>query len=74
MAAAGGTQTITEDTGAEISPTEMWARFSDEYLPESPSITVVGHEVTTSDGGANVTAQLMVLVQPARRAESTQIR
>jgi 2-isopropylmalate synthase len=53
-------QTITEDTGTEISPTEMWARFSEEYLPESPSITLVGHEVTTSDAGATVTAQLMV--------------
>ena len=38
----------------------MWARFSEEYLPESPSITLVGHEVTTSDAGATVTAQLMV--------------
>jgi 2-isopropylmalate synthase len=53
-------QTITEDSGTEISPTEMWARFSEEYLPESPSITLVGHEVTTSDAGASVTAQLMV--------------
>ena len=53
-------QTITEDTGTEIGPTEMWARFSEEYLPESPSITLVGHEVTTSDAGATVTAQLMV--------------
>jgi 2-isopropylmalate synthase len=53
-------QTITEDTGTEISPTEMWARFSEEYLPESPSITLVGHEVTTSDAGATVTVQLMV--------------
>ncbi len=53
-------QTITEDTGTEISPTEMWARFSEEYLPESPSIALVGHEVATSDAGATVTAQLMV--------------
>src|SRR5205814_4923131 len=41
-------QTITEDTGTEISPTQMWARFSEEYLPGSPPITLVGHEVTTS--------------------------
>src|SRR3954451_6983827 len=25
-------QTITDDTGTEISPTAMWARFSEEYL------------------------------------------
>jgi 2-isopropylmalate synthase len=53
-------QTITEDTGTEISPAEMWARFSEEYLPESPPIILIGHEVTTSDAGATVTAQLMV--------------
>src|SRR5207253_226520 len=53
-------QHATEDTGTEISPAEMWARFSEEYLPESPPITLVGHEVTTSDAGAMVTAQLMV--------------
>src|SRR3954468_11726532 len=57
-------QTITEDTGTEIQPTEMWARFSEEYLPESPSITLVGHEVTTGDAGATVTAQLMVEGEP----------
>ena len=53
-------QTITEDTGTEISPTEMWTRFSEEYLPASPVITLVGHEVTTSTAGATVTAQLLV--------------
>jgi 2-isopropylmalate synthase len=57
-------QTIAEDTGTEISPTKMWARFSDEYLIESPSITLVGHEVTTSDAGATVTARLMVDGEP----------
>src|SRR2546423_1236904 len=41
-------QTITEDTGTEISPTEMWVRFSEEYLPESPSLALVSHEVTTA--------------------------
>src|SRR4051795_12709491 len=53
-------QTITEDTGTEISPSDMWARFSEEYLPESPPIALVGHEVTTGDAGATATAHLMV--------------
>ena len=53
-------QTIAEDTGTEISPTQMWARFSDEYLIESPSITLVGFEVTTSDAGAMIAARLTV--------------
>lgn len=57
-------QTITEDTGTEISPTEMWVRFSVEYLPESPSLALVSHEVTTTDAGATVTARLMVDGEP----------
>jgi 2-isopropylmalate synthase len=53
-------QTITEDTGTEISPTDMWQRFSEEYLPEEPALSLIGHEVTTGDKGASVTAQLLV--------------
>ncbi|HEY3841178.1 MAG TPA: 2-isopropylmalate synthase [Bryobacteraceae bacterium] len=57
-------QTITEDTGTEISPTEMWVKFSEEYMPESPSLALVSHEVTTTDAGATVTARLMVQGKP----------
>ncbi len=53
-------QTITEDTGTEISPADMWARFQTEYLPEDPTYQLLSHEVTTNDQGANVTAQLLV--------------
>ncbi|MBW3651442.1 MAG: 2-isopropylmalate synthase, partial [Actinobacteria bacterium] len=53
-------QTIAEDTGSEISPAEMWRSFFDEYLPEEAPMTLVSHEVTTSDEGASVTAQLLV--------------
>jgi 2-isopropylmalate synthase len=53
-------QTITEDTGTEISPVEMWDRFSHEYLSEHPRIELLTHEVTTKDERAAVTAQLLV--------------
>lgn len=53
-------QTIAEDTGTEISPAEMWRSFSQEYLPTEAPITLLSHEVTTSDEGASVTAQLLV--------------
>src|SRR5207253_5875020 len=53
-------QTITEDTGTEISPAEMWARFSEEYLSERSAIELLAHETTTGDQGASVTAQLVV--------------
>src|SRR5213075_2627397 len=36
-------QTITEDTGTEISPSDMWARFSEEYLLGSRRIELLTH-------------------------------
>jgi 2-isopropylmalate synthase len=53
-------QTITEDTGTDISPAEIWANFEREYLPAEPTYQLLGHEVTTNDDGATVTAQLLV--------------
>ena len=53
-------QTITEDTGTEIAPTEMWATFTSEYLPDDPRIRLLSYETTTNDQGASVTAQLLV--------------
>ena len=53
-------QTIAEDTGTEISPTEMWSAFSTEYLPEHSPMELLSHEITTDDKGARVTAQLVV--------------
>src|SRR5436309_8253636 len=50
-------QTITEDTGTEISPTAMCARVSEAYLPAPPPITHVRHAVTTRAAGATATAQ-----------------
>jgi 2-isopropylmalate synthase len=54
-------QTITEDTGTEISPAEMWATFVDVYLPVAPPVQLLSHEETTSTGeGSRITAQLLV--------------
>jgi 2-isopropylmalate synthase len=53
-------QHITEDSGTEISPHQMWDAFQREYLPERPSMQLLSHESTTSDKGASVTAQLLV--------------
>jgi 2-isopropylmalate synthase len=54
-------QVITEDTGTEISPGELWATFQREYLPEEPSVRLLSHEETTSsDDGSRITAQLLV--------------
>ena len=53
-------QTITEDTGTEIAPSEMWARFQEEYLPSDPALQLLSHEITTGDESASVTAQVLV--------------
>jgi 2-isopropylmalate synthase len=53
-------QTITEDTGTEISPTELWSTFEREYLPDAPAVQLLGHEATTGHGGSTITAQLLV--------------
>ena len=59
-------QTITEDTGTEISPTAMWDTFTQTYLPAEPSIELRSHEIATSaDERASLTAQLVVDGQPA---------
>ncbi|CAN5872033.1 2-isopropylmalate synthase [soil metagenome] len=47
-------QTITENTGTEITPDAMWSAFQAGYLPEEPRLQLRGHELhtsTRSDGG-----------------------
>ena len=58
-------QTITEDTGTEISPTAMWDTFTQTYLPPEPSIELRSHEILTeSEDHASLTAQLLVDGEP----------
>jgi 2-isopropylmalate synthase len=52
-------QHVTEDTGTEISPAEMWKVFSDEYL-DPAAIELVGHEITHSGDADTIMAQLRV--------------
>jgi len=53
-------QLVTEESGTEISPAEMWDQFTDEYLSEDAPVKLLSHEVVTSDDGATLTAQLLV--------------
>jgi 2-isopropylmalate synthase len=53
-------QTITEDTGTEITPGHMWDTFKAEYLPDEAPVQLVSHETTTGEAGSTVTAQLLV--------------
>jgi len=52
-------QTITEDTGTEINPGEMWVRFSEEYL-EPQGTELLSHEIAMSGDVTSMIAGLRV--------------
>src|SRR5581483_7973193 len=52
-------QLVTEESGTEISPGDMWDHFADEYLDDSGPLELLSHEVTTGDEEAKVTAQVL---------------
>jgi 2-isopropylmalate synthase len=53
-------QTITEDTGTEINPDELWSAFEAEYFPPTVSIALAGHEIVTGERGTKVVAKVVV--------------
>ncbi len=53
-------QTITEETGTEISPDEMWDAFEGVYLRDDAGIRLLANEITTGSHQTTVTAQLLV--------------
>jgi 2-isopropylmalate synthase len=59
-------QTITEDSGTEISPADMWKAFKTAYLPERPAYELRGHELVSDAGSetTRITAQLVVSGTP----------
>ena len=57
---SGRIQKITEDTGTEITPADMWAAFATEYLPQHPAIELVTYETSTATAGTTLTARLQV--------------
>jgi len=53
-------QRITEESGTEISPDEIWNAFATEYLPVSPWLELVTYETRTTPGGAELEARLRI--------------
>jgi 2-isopropylmalate synthase len=51
---------MAEDTGTEITPADMWAAFSSDYVPEHPSLELVTYDTTTADAGTALLARLQV--------------
>ena len=58
-------QAVTEDTGTEISPTDLWTEFTQNYLPEDSGLALRSYEMATDDDEVSViTAQLVVDDEP----------
>ena len=55
-------QSITEDTGTEVSSNVIWDAFTSEYLPEAPSVNLDSHELRSdsTSGRTSITAQLAI--------------
>lgn len=53
-------QAITESSGTEIKPDELWEVFEATYLPAEASLRLLSTEVTTGGGRTSVIAQLTV--------------
>jgi 2-isopropylmalate synthase len=55
-------QSITEDSGTEVSPTVIWDVFTTEYLQEESNVRLSSHELKSDSvsGTTNVTAQVIV--------------
>src|SRR5260221_2532367 len=57
---SGRIQSIVEDSGTEITPAELWAAFSSEYLSDRPSVGLVAYDTTIADAGTTIVARLHV--------------
>jgi 2-isopropylmalate synthase len=53
-------QKLTERTGTEISPAEIWDVFTTTYLPENPTIQLLSSEVAADQNQTRIFAQLVV--------------
>jgi 2-isopropylmalate synthase len=53
-------QELTEATGTEISPAEIWDVFTTTYQPENPKIQLLSSEVSADQHSTRIFAQLVV--------------
>ncbi len=53
-------QKVTEASGTEISPAQIWEVFTTTYLPESATLQLMASEVVASQSTTRIVAQLLV--------------
>jgi 2-isopropylmalate synthase len=53
-------QEVTETSGTEISPAQIWDVFTTTYLPENPKIQLLSSEVSADNHNTRIFAQVVV--------------
>ena len=53
-------QKVTEQSGTEISPAQIWEVFTTTYLPENATLQLLASEVVASQNATRIVAQLLV--------------
>ncbi|MGH9020153.1 MAG: 2-isopropylmalate synthase [Acidimicrobiales bacterium] len=53
-------QELTEASGTEISPAELWEVFTTTYQPDNPAIQLLSSEVAADQNQTRIVAQLLV--------------
>ncbi|HET9075360.1 MAG TPA: 2-isopropylmalate synthase [Acidimicrobiales bacterium] len=53
-------QAITEASGTEIKPGELWEAFTSSYLPDDAAVRLISSEVSSGEKGTQVVAQVLV--------------
>ena len=53
-------QKISEQTGTEVSPAQIWDVFTTTYLPESPTLQLLSSEVSADNNQTRIFAQLLI--------------
>jgi 2-isopropylmalate synthase len=53
-------QAVTEASGTEIKPGELWDVFARNYLPDDAGIRLISSEVVSGEKGTSVVAQVLV--------------
>jgi 2-isopropylmalate synthase len=56
-------QELTETSGTEISPAQIWDVFTTTYLPENPKIQLLSSEVSADNHNTRIFAQVVVNAQ-----------
>jgi len=53
-------QNVTETTGTEITPDQLWTTFCDEYLPAQAPIQLRAHNESTAGTDTTINAELLI--------------